>query len=151
MNISDRIQRYRKACGLTQGQLAEAVGVVAQVVSDWESDVTRPDFGNLIALSRVFGVSTDSLLVGIEAPPPSSVVGPPLVEATKLEEEDVISEDEELDQLAFEFVLTGSEDDVVPIYKSRRSRKNTVLALAVGILAVAGGLAAVKAVKQKKK
>ena len=37
MNISDRIQTLRKAKGMSQEQLADAVGVSRQAVSKWES------------------------------------------------------------------------------------------------------------------
>ena len=41
MNISDRIQSLRKSKGITQEQLADAVGVSRQAVSKWEADVSR--------------------------------------------------------------------------------------------------------------
>ena len=50
MNISDRIQTLRKAKGMSQEQLADAVGVSRQAVSKWE----------------LFDVTTDYILKGIE-------------------------------------------------------------------------------------
>ncbi len=41
MNISDRIQALRKSKGISQEQLADAVGVSRQAVSKWESGVSR--------------------------------------------------------------------------------------------------------------
>lgn len=38
LNISDRILSLRKAKGMSQEQLAEAVGVSRQAVSKWESE-----------------------------------------------------------------------------------------------------------------
>ncbi|HIR86028.1 MAG TPA: helix-turn-helix transcriptional regulator [Candidatus Limivicinus faecipullorum] len=37
MNLSDRIQNLRKAKGLSQEELAEALDVSRQAVSKWES------------------------------------------------------------------------------------------------------------------
>lgn len=41
MNVSDRIQALRKSRGITQEQLADAVGVSRQAVSKWEAEVSR--------------------------------------------------------------------------------------------------------------
>ena len=41
MNISDRIQSLRKSKGITQEQLADAVGVSRQAVSKWEAEVSH--------------------------------------------------------------------------------------------------------------
>ena len=41
MNVSDRIQALRKNRGITQEQLADAVGVSRQAVSKWEAEVSR--------------------------------------------------------------------------------------------------------------
>ena len=41
MNVSDRIQALRKSRGITQEQLADAVGVSRQAVSKWEAEVSH--------------------------------------------------------------------------------------------------------------
>ena len=41
MNISDRIQALRRSRGITQEQLADAVGVSRQAVSKWEAEVSH--------------------------------------------------------------------------------------------------------------
>ncbi len=69
MNTADRIQQLRKAKGLSQEQLADAVGVSRQAVSKWESGQSLPDIPKLIALSEYFEVTTDYLLRGIEPQP----------------------------------------------------------------------------------
>ena len=60
--IGDNIRKYRKALGLTQEQLAEAVGVTVGAVSKWESKMTNPDISIIIELADLFGLSTDVLL-----------------------------------------------------------------------------------------
>ena len=68
MNLADRIQNLRKAKGLSQEELAEALGVSRQAVSKWESSQSSPDLDKIIQLSEYFNVSTDHLLKGTELP-----------------------------------------------------------------------------------
>lgn len=66
MNISDRIQSLRKSRGITQEQLADAVGVSRQAVSKWEAEQASPDLERIVAMAEYFDVTTDYLLRGIE-------------------------------------------------------------------------------------
>ncbi len=66
MNISDRIQTLRKAKGMSQEQLADAVGVSRQAVSKWESEQASPDLDKVVIMSELFDVTTDCILKGIE-------------------------------------------------------------------------------------
>ena len=63
--LGRRIQEGRKAVGLSQESLGERLGVSRQAVSKWESDASVPDLENLIAMSRIFGVTIGALL-GVE-------------------------------------------------------------------------------------
>ena len=65
--LGRRIQEGRKAAGLSQESLGERLGVSRQAVSKWEADTSVPELENLIAMSRVFGVSIGALL-GVEPP-----------------------------------------------------------------------------------
>ena len=65
--IGAQIHNARRAAGLTQEKLAEAVDVIPQAISDMERGVTSPSIRTLIDLSKVLDVSTDYLL-GIETP-----------------------------------------------------------------------------------
>lgn len=67
MTLGQRIQELRKAAGLTQESLGEALGVSRQAVSKWESDGGIPELDALIAMSRLFGVTIGQLL-GVEEP-----------------------------------------------------------------------------------
>lgn len=49
---------------MSQDELAERLDVTRQSVSLWENGQTQPSLENIIALSRLFGVSTDDLLTG---------------------------------------------------------------------------------------
>ena len=66
MNVADRIQNLRKTKGISQEQLAEAIGVSRQAVSKWESEQSTPDLEKSVLMSDFFDVTTDYLLKGIE-------------------------------------------------------------------------------------
>lgn len=63
--LGRRIQEGRKAAGLSQEALGERLSVSRQAVSKWEADAAIPELENLIAMSRIFGVSIGRLL-GLE-------------------------------------------------------------------------------------
>lgn len=62
MNLSEKIFTLRKGSDLTQEQLAEALNVSRQSISKWESGQATPELEKIVAMSQVFGVTTDSLL-----------------------------------------------------------------------------------------
>ncbi len=62
MIIADKIISQRKKNGWSQEELAEKLGVSRQSVSKWESGLSVPDLNKIIAMSALFGVSTDYLL-----------------------------------------------------------------------------------------
>lgn len=55
------IMRLRKGRGLTQEQLASALGISFQAVSKWENDLSCPDLSTLPLLADIFSVSIDTL------------------------------------------------------------------------------------------
>lgn len=67
-SIGTIIMRLRKEHGMTQEQLANALGITFQAVSKWENGVSSPDLSTLPLLADLFGVSVDALL-GREALP----------------------------------------------------------------------------------
>lgn len=60
--IGNRIRKYRKEVGLTQEQLAEAIGVTKSRVSNWEQGINRPDADILAELCKALNVSPSILL-----------------------------------------------------------------------------------------
>lgn len=64
--LSDRIAQLRRDKGWSQEELAERLEVSRQSVSEWEDGVSQPDVDRVLAMSRLFGVSTDYLLKGGE-------------------------------------------------------------------------------------
>lgn len=62
ININEQIAYYRKQRGLTQEDVARALGVTNQAVSKWESAQCCPDITLLPELADLFEVSVDKLL-----------------------------------------------------------------------------------------
>ncbi len=76
MTIGKRIAQYRRRKGLTQEDLANALGVSPQAVSKWENDQTCPDISLLPRLAKLLDVTTDTLLTGEENLPAVRVLPP---------------------------------------------------------------------------
>lgn len=62
MTLGQRIQQIRTHHGLSQEEFAEKLGTTRQTVSRWELDQTYPEIAKIVLMSRVFSVSTDSIL-----------------------------------------------------------------------------------------
>ena len=62
MTLASKIVDMRKQSGMTQEQLAADLGVSRQTVSKWELGTAMPDTVHIIALSKLFDVTTDYLL-----------------------------------------------------------------------------------------
>jgi len=60
--LSEKIINLRKSRGWSQEELAERLNVSRQSVSKWESDISTPELDKIVAMSTLFGVSTDYLL-----------------------------------------------------------------------------------------
>ena len=67
MTLGERITLARKQAGLSQEQLGDKLGVSRQAVSKWESNQATPDVAYLAEMCRLFGVSSDWLLLGQES------------------------------------------------------------------------------------
>ncbi len=67
--LGDNIRKYRKINNMSQDELAEKLEVTRQSISLWETGQTQPSLDSIIALSKLFNVSTDELLKEDEAKP----------------------------------------------------------------------------------
>ena len=61
-SFGERLRRLRKKSGLTQEQLADAVGVNHNSVSRWENNIDIPKTQSIKALAKALGVSEADLL-----------------------------------------------------------------------------------------
>lgn len=64
MNLGETIYRLRTNMHMSQGDLADALGVSRQSVSKWENNNAVPDLDKLVKMSDLFGVSLDELVKG---------------------------------------------------------------------------------------
>lgn len=62
MIFADKLIDLRKKSGMSQEELAEKMNVSRQSVSKWEGAQSVPDLNRILALSRIFSVTTDYLL-----------------------------------------------------------------------------------------
>ena len=62
MKFSEKIVVLRKIKGITQDELASAVGVSRQAVYKWECGQSYPEVSKLIELKLLFNISIDDLL-----------------------------------------------------------------------------------------
>ena len=65
--FGDFLYSLRKEKGMTQAELAEALGVTNKAVSKWETGEAMPETAQLLPISRIFGVTVDELLDGKRA------------------------------------------------------------------------------------
>lgn len=76
MIFADKLIDLRKKSGMSQEELAEKMNVSRQAVSKWEGAQSVPDLNRILALSRIFSVTTDYLLNDeIEVPDNEPVIG----------------------------------------------------------------------------
>lgn len=62
MKINEQIREYRKKMGLTQEQVASALGITAPAVNKWEKGSSYPDITLLPPLARLLKVDLNTLL-----------------------------------------------------------------------------------------
>lgn len=77
--LADNIRRFRKQNNMSQDELAEKLGVSRQSVSLWENGQTQPTIENIITLSKLFNITSDTLLGNVaneEAPRPQNIQPP---------------------------------------------------------------------------
>ena len=134
--LGRRIQEARKAAGLSQESLGERLGVSRQAVSKWEADAAVPELENLIAMSRIFGVTIGALL-GVEpaAEEPSAEEAP---EASGQEAEDTAPAGELTDRelAAVEAIVQKYLEAAQSAQKPRWSRRKKRALVAVACAAV---------------
>ena len=77
MSLGKRIYQYRTENSMSQGDLAERLGVSRQSISKWETDSSVPDLDKLVKLSEVFSVTLDELVKGEQEQKTEEVLPPP--------------------------------------------------------------------------
>ena len=62
--LGARIAGLRREAGFSQAELADRLGISASAVGMYEQGRREPSADTLVALSEIFGVTTDYLLTG---------------------------------------------------------------------------------------
>ncbi len=63
MTLGNRIEEIRKKAGLSQEAFGKRIGVTRQTISKWELDQAFPVLKKIVLISKIFKVTTDSLLI----------------------------------------------------------------------------------------
>lgn len=66
MILSEQIKLCRKQLGMSQADLADAIWVSRNTVSNWERGDTTPDIQSLVLMGALFGRSLDEIVKGDE-------------------------------------------------------------------------------------
>ena len=64
--IGERLSELRKDIGLSQGELAERLGLAASTISAYERGVNEPDDETKLRIAELFNISLDYLLGAID-------------------------------------------------------------------------------------
>ncbi len=75
MEFNNKLYELRKQKGFSQEELANRLNVSRQTVSKWEVGDSTPDMEKLVAMSDLFGISLDELVLN-KAPEPVTVAQP---------------------------------------------------------------------------
>ena len=65
MTFGKNFKKFRREMNLSQKEVAEKLGICQSNISDWENDISRPEYEKLILLSKIYCVSICELL-GVE-------------------------------------------------------------------------------------
>lgn len=85
--MGQKLQRLRKAVGLSQSQLAKAAGVPVGTLRNWEQDIRSPLLTTAGRIAKALGVSLDDLIEdsGQERPRSARKATPATLPAANLE------------------------------------------------------------------
>ncbi|MDO5422733.1 MAG: helix-turn-helix transcriptional regulator [Eubacteriales bacterium] len=61
-SLGEVLKENRLRCKMTQEFVAESLSVSRQAVSKWENGTSDPSTSNLIALAKLYGISSEELL-----------------------------------------------------------------------------------------
>ena len=117
IEIANKLVELRKKAGLSQEELAEKLNVSRQAVSKWERAEASPDMDNLIALSKLYNVSLDDLVLieSKESKPEQEVEETPVENDEEGEGEIVVDEDVVIDENGHKRKLTQGDKIAISI------------------------------------
>ena len=140
MSIGERISELRKEGNLSQGQLADSLGITRQAVSKWENDLAVPDALKMIHLADILDTDIEYLSTGrrnFSRRPPVVVTEVKVVE--KVVEKPVIQE-KIVEKIVETPVVQYVEKPVIKKVYRVKYRRNPNELLIVSVLAFLLGL-----------
>ncbi len=96
-NFSRNLCELRRQSGLSQEEFSEKLNVSRQAVSKWERGEAYPDIENLLAISKLFEVSLDTLMTGEVENPKTVLEAEQKFNESLKDDEDDEDEDEDDD------------------------------------------------------
>lgn len=137
MTVNEKISILRRDAGMSQDELAERLDVSRQSISKWESGKAVPDSDKIIALSEIFGVTTDFLLKDSEEFDISTDVSD--------EAENIVQDDQS------NITPTYYNEDINSSEKKPDNKKliKRILAVAVALCVVVGSIIVVPGILEK--
>ena len=63
INFKNNLKQLRIAKNMSQAELADKLNITKKTVSHWETGYTEPSLSQLLALSKIFDVSIDDLII----------------------------------------------------------------------------------------
>lgn len=60
--FGEKLKFERQQAGMTQRELAEAIGIKQQQLSQWECDKVEPTLSNIVALLRALNICFEDLV-----------------------------------------------------------------------------------------
>ena len=69
MNVAAKLKESRVNAGYTQLEVKKKTGINNKSLSNWEKGVSSPSLPDLVALAKLYDVSTDYLLGNDDTPP----------------------------------------------------------------------------------
>ena len=113
MEFNNKLYELRKQKGFSQEELANRLNVSRQTVSKWEVGDSTPDMEKLVAMSDLFGISLDELVLN-KSPEPAPA---PVVQPAKSE--------------LYSEIKTDIKEHVLTDDNKKKVRKGTKIALIV--------------------
>lgn len=120
--MNERIRQLRTDKGVTQQELADALGITQQAVGRWERGLATPDSSTLPRIADYFGVTVDELL-GRDTKPAPIVEKKPKDLKKILEQHEIMFDGVPIDDEAKEDILHIVEFELYKRAKAMNKRK----------------------------
>ena len=112
--FAQQLRRWRSQAGYTQVQLATALGLQQQTVSDWERGKAMPSLGRTRRLEELLGLEADQLVHAMQVSAGAGPVLPPtpgIPAALSGKWERLNARDRRIVERMVDQLLSGDDDD----------------------------------------